>query len=226
MKKFALILLSFLIALSFVSCSNINGTDNKVSESLSENKSQSKTQAALSDNGSKILIAYFSRAGENYGVGTVKKGNTRVLAEIIESELNNADMFEITTVTPYPKSYDEATAIAQQEQKQKARPKLSASVDNFDDYDTVFIGYPIWYSDMPMPIYTFLESYDFSGKTVIPFCTHAGSGLASTEQTIKDTLTDAKVLPGLAVKGVDAQNNESDTRQTVKKWLKELHLKQ
>lgn len=178
--------------------------------------------ASAAEEEKKILVAYFSRAGENYDVGTIEKGNTRIVAEMIADELDQADLFEIAKEDPYPESYEETKEIAEQEKEEKARPELNSSVDHFEDYDIVFIGYPIWHGDMPMPVYTFLESYDFDGKTVVPFCTHAGSGLAATEQTIKDKLADAVVLSGLAVKGTDAQNNQSEVEETVQEWLKDI----
>lgn len=219
MNKIVSILLTLALSFGSGGCSDKEKSENKENGSLPESQAQSETQE-----NSSVLIAYFSRAGENYGVGTVEKGNTRILAEVIESSLDNADMFEIASVNPYPDNYDEATEIARQEQKENARPELTGSVENFDKYDTVFIGYPIWYSDMPMPVYTFLESYDFTGKTVVPFCTHAGSGLASTAQTLENILDGATVLPGLAVKGVDAQNNKQQVDKTVKAWLNEMNF--
>ena len=183
-----------------------------------------KIQANAAGKEEKILVAYFSRAGENYSVGVVEKGNTRILAETIASQLGDADLFEIASVNPYPDSYEETTKIAKTEKEQHARPKLTATVDNFDDYDVIFVGYPIWHADMPMPVYTFLESYDFSGKKVVPFCTHAGSGLASTQQTITKKLSQSEVLTGLAVIGSDTQNNPSETEQSVASWLEHLKI--
>ena len=108
---------------------------------------------------SKTLVAYFSRADENYGVGVVKKGNTQILAEFIAQELK-ADSFHIQTLTPYPKNYRECTNVASEEQKQKARPKLAGTVPNVKDYDIIFLGYPIWWGDLPMAVYTFLPVVD------------------------------------------------------------------
>ena len=170
---------------------------------------------------SKILVAYFSRAGENYGVGVIEKGNTRIIAEMIAEE-TGAELFEIARATPYPESYDECTEEAKQEQSDNARPELTAAVEGFEDYDAVFLGYPNWWGDMPMPVYTFIEGYDFSGKTVIPFCTHAGSGLSNTVSAIQDVLTDATVLEGLAIPGTTAQNQQDEARRTVTGWLEGL----
>lgn len=94
-----------------------------------------------------------------------------------------------------------------------------------DSYDVVFIGYPIWWGDMPMAVYTFLESYDFSSKTIIPFCTNAGSGLANTVQSITDTCSGVKVLDGFAIKGETAQNNQEESLQEVTDWLDKVEIK-
>lgn len=166
----------------------------------------------------KTLVAYFSRAGENYGVGVIEKGNTEVIAEMIASEVG-ADTFRIQTVNAYPDNYDECTEVAKQEKDSAARPELASSVANFEDYDVIYLGYPIWYGDMPMAVYTFLESYDFAGKTILPFCTHAGSGLSSTVSSIQSTCSGATVLDGLAIAGTTVQNNRDAARGLVETWL-------
>lgn len=111
----------------------------------------------------KILVAYFSRNGENYGVGEIEKGNTDIIAEMT-SEETGADLFQIEIVNPYPTSYDECTEVAKQEQVSGARLELANSLRNLNDYDLIFLGYPIWWGDMPMLVYTFLESYNLAKK--------------------------------------------------------------
>lgn len=167
-----------------------------------------------------ILVAYFSRTGENYSVGDIEKGNTHIVADMIV-EQTDGDTFEISTVTPYPDNYDECTEVAKQEQDENARPELVDSVENIENYDIIFLGYPIWWNDMPMAVYTFLENYDFSGKTIVPFCTHEGSGLASTENNIAKTCLDAEVLTGLSIRGSVAQNSQNEAQEAVINWLKE-----
>lgn len=189
-----------------------------------DNASDDQTESTA-ENGKKVLVAFFSRTGENYGVGVIEKGNTHMIADMIASEMD-ADTFEIARVTPYPEAYRDCTDEAQAEKAADARPELTAAVDNFDDYDVIFLGYPIWWGDMPMPVYTFLGSYDFSGKTVIPFCTHAGSGLSGTVQTLKNKLTGATVLDGLAIAGTTAQNSQDEAKQTVLDWLEKLDMKE
>ena len=99
---------------------------------------------------------------------------------------------------------------------------LKADVPNFDSYDTIYIGYPIWWGDLPMCIYTFMESHQWNGKTVIPFCTHEGSSLAGTESSIRSTCKGATLLKGLAVRGSTAQNNRTAARKSVQDWLKQI----
>lgn len=168
-----------------------------------------------------ILVAYFSQAGEQYRVGTVEKGNTEIVAEMI-AEKTGADLFHIERKDNYPDTYNGLLKEAQDEQKNAARPELSQTIENLDDYDTVFVGYPIWWGDMPMPVYTFLESYDFSGKTIIPFDTNEGSGLAGTVQSVQDECQGATVRDGLEITGKTAQKDPDKTGQAVDAWLKEL----
>ncbi len=171
----------------------------------------------------KILIAYFSRTGEEYSIGNIAKGNTRIVAEII-AQKTGGDLFEIKPVQSYPFSYEDCKKVASREKATKARPPLSNTVSNFQQYDIIFVGYPIWYGDAPMPVYTFLESYDFSGKTIIPFCTHGGSGLSSTDQQITLTCPNAKLLHGFEIRGATAQCDFAQTENKVADWLKKIGL--
>ena len=163
----------------------------------SENEEESQTQTETE--GSNILIAYFSFSG-----------NTATVANQIQ-ELTEGDLFEIKTVEPYPE-YNETLDIAQQEQKDNARPQLSASVENMDNYDVLFVGYPIWWSSAPMAVFTFLEEYDLSGKTVIPFCTHDGSQLGRSVTDITAVLPGSTILDALAVRGSSAVDAKIDVR--------------
>ena len=170
----------------------------------------------------KILVAYFSRIGNEYGVGNITKGNTAIVAEMI-AQKTGADLFEIKTVKNYPADYDECTKIASREKSEKARPALSTSV-NLAQYDTIFIGAPIWWGDLPMAVYTFLEGYNFSGKTIIPFVTHGGSGLSGVDRKISATCSNSKVLSGFAISGSVAQNNRAKTNTEVGNWLKKIGM--
>lgn len=200
-SKFASLLLTLVCSSSCAQASPAGGH--------SENESM---------DGKKILVAYFSRAGENYGVGNVEKGNTRIVAEMV-ADATGATLFEIAPVAAYPEDYDDCTAAAKREKEANTRPAIKADID-VEGYDVIFLGYPNWWSDMPMPVYTFIEKHDWHGKTVIPFCTHEGSGLSRTETYIATACKGATVGKGLAVKGQTAQNKPDQTRKLVADWLK------
>lgn len=181
-----------------------------------------KSEAAIIHQNSKILVAYFSRNGEQYHVGIIEKGNTAIIAEMI-AKLLNADLFEIKPAKDiYPKTYTELTQIAQKEKSKNVRPQISGKVNNFDKYDIVFVGFPIWYGDLPMPVYTFLESYNFSNKTIIPFCTHEGSGIAGIAPWIRAATHAQYVHRGFAINGYIAQGYKDDALAQVKSWIKTL----
>lgn len=172
------------------------------------------------NNNGSVLVVYFSRTGENYNVGNVEVGNTAMVASYIKEYLN-ADSFEIVPKEKYPDNYEECTEQASAEKENNARPEIENKIDDFDSYDTVFVGYPIWWGDLPMIMYSFLEDYDFNGKTVIPFNTHEGSGDAGTYSTIKTKLPSADVnAGGIALDGKTARSEDGKT-QTIE-WLKEL----
>ena len=168
----------------------------------------------------KILVAFFSRAGENYAVGHIEKGNTHILAEMIAAE-TDGELFHIEPVTPYPDDYTECTEVAKRELNVKVRPAIKGDI-KVEDYDIIFIGYPNWWGDMPMPVYTFIEKHSWQGKTVIPFCTHEGSGLSGTENKLKAACKGATVLKGLAVRGATAQNAQAQAKESVNNWLGKL----
>ena len=193
-----------------------------VSGATQKANEQSETQTGTADG--KVLIAYFSRAGENYSVGVIDEGNTAKLAKEIAAQ-TGGDLFEIVPATPYPEGYEDTKTVATRERNNNERPAIKGTVENFDEYDTIFIGYPIWWGDLPMILHTFMESYDFSGKTVIPFNTHEGSGQSGTQSTIANKLSGATVLQGLAMQGRTAQALKCDgTNATVKNWLDGLGL--
>ena len=161
----------------------------------------------------KSLVVVFSHTGENYTVGNITTGNTMKLAQII-SEKTGAEIFEVKPSKPYPKSYDECTDIAKREQNQNARPAIAEDKD-ISGYDTIYFGYPIWWGDIPMCMYTFIEAHDWSGKTVIPFCTHEGSGAGRTDRTLKSSMKGADVKSVTAVRGSTAQNNRAASEKAL-----------
>lgn len=243
MKKLVPFILSLVLVFSLSVCGNTEQQTERIS-APQESESSSQTEVGDQDAeetvpvntesdleseeqaesaGTDILIAYFSRADENYGVGMIEKGNTEIIAEIIAEE-TGGELFHIERSTPYPADYDECTDEAKKEQEENARPELASELESIEAYNTIFIGFPIWWSDMPMAVYTFLESYDFSGKTIVPFCTHAGSGLSSTVSSIQSACPDATVLDGFAIQGSTAQNEQSEAKEAVMSWLEEIDL--
>lgn len=171
---------------------------------------------------SKVLIAYFSRKGNNYVSGNIinlSEGNTSIVAHKIQ-KLIDADLFEIRTVKPYPVDYDETTVVAQKEQNSDERPEIIKPLPDISKYDTVIVGHPNWWGTMPMAVKTFLESYDWKGKKVLSFCTHEGSGMGGSENDLRRICTGAELSKGLPIKGSTA--NSSDSK--VESWLEENRL--
>ena len=182
---------------------------------------------------SSLLVAYFSYA-ENAALpddvdvsasasiqpwNGALTGNTGVVADMI-AQATGADLFSIRTVEQYPDTYDATLDQGQQEQSDGARPELAANLENLDSYDTIFLGFPNWWGDMPMAVYTFLDEVDLSGKTVIPFVTSGGSGFSNTISTIQQMEPQATVQEGLSISGSSA----TGAQQQVESWLSELGL--
>lgn len=203
-------------------------------ESLSEQITDAKTTvseqqtepAADAANG-KSLVVYFSvpetdgvdassGASRVFSEGKIM-GNTQYVATLI-SEATGSDLFEIKTAHSYPGSHKALIDAAKVEIDNNARPKLATHITNLKDYDVVFVGFPNWWYDMPMPLYSFFDEYDFSGKTIIPFCTHGGSRFSGAIKTIRELEKGAKVLDGYAI----ARNDVADSKEGILKWLKKL----
>lgn len=163
------------------------------------------------------LIAFYSRADENYVSGMIKDldiGNTEIAANII-AELTGADMLKIEQLQPYSKNYNECIAQAQADQKRDARPELKDYPETLDNYSVIYLGFPNYWGTMPMAVFTFLERFDLKGKIIKPFCTHEGSGLGSSMNDIKKLCPEAQVEKGLAIRGGSAERSKSE----IKKWL-------
>lgn len=163
------------------------------------------------------IIAYFSRRDENYVNGMIKKldvGNTEAAANILQ-KLTGADIFRMQPVQEYSKDYNECIAQAQADQRRDARPELKAYPESLDGYDTVYLGYPNYWGTMPMAVFTFLEHFDFSGKIIVPFCTHEGSGMGHSESDIRQLCPNAEVKRGLALRGGSSPHFEAEIRR----WL-------
>ena len=188
-------------------------------ETAEEPEAASKTPEA---SGSNILVLYFSRTGEQYNVGVIEKGNTAIVAESI-GEATGANLYELLPADDhYPMTYKELTDVALQEQRDGARPAYAGELPDFDNYDTIFIGAPVWWGDWPMIMYTVFENTPLSGKTLIPFSTHAGSGLSGFDRSLAAAYPDCTIAKGLAIAGTDAQNNPDKVQSSVANWLSEL----
>lgn len=163
-------------------------------------------------NNKAILIAYFSRSGNNYVNGSIVNlpvGNTEVAAKKIQ-EMTGGDLFKINPVNKYSEDYNTCTEEAQHELRANVRPELAEKLDSMNGFETIILGYPNWWGTMPMPVWTFLESYDFSGKTILPLCTHEGSGMGTSERDIKKLCPDAKLHKGLAIRGGSVKSAGKD----------------
>lgn len=147
-------------------------------------------------------------------------GNTQYIAQLIQQE-TGGELFRIETVQEYPGSHDPLLEYAWNERAENARPELSSQIENLDSYDVIFLGFPNWNADLPMPVYTFLEAYDFAGKTIVPFTTHGGSGFSRTIQTIMELQPEASVIEnGLSI----SRNSVPDAQGDVTEWVAGLNL--
>jgi flavodoxin len=233
-KALSLLLAVLLFALS--GCGNTNtpaqseqdkdssAQTNQNTDTVTGTESPDNTEEIVSEPeaSSGILVIYFSRTGEQYTVGVIDKGNTAIVAEMIAEE-TGAELFEVLPEEDYyPYTYNELTDVAKKEQNEKARPAYQGTLPDLGAYSTIFIGAPVWWGDWSMIMYTVFENNDFSGKTLIPFSTHEGSGLSGFDKKLQSACPDAEVLKGLAVRGNDAQNSQDKVRESVNSWLKEL----
>ena len=198
MKKFLCALMMAVLALGITACGGA------AEQSAPAPAAKTQTAAPAADGGKKILVVYFSHTG-----------NTEKVAQLIQSK-TGADIFKIETATPYPSVYRETTELAKQEKADNARPALKNKVENMAQYDVVFVGYPIWWYTAPMAVATFADSYDFSGKTVITFCTSGGSPISDSTPDINKWFKGANVIEGIRAYPDDTAATE--------KWLAGLNL--
>ena len=190
-KKMLITGISALMVLTLGACGN--------KESFTEGNTDFNSEST-------VLIAYFSWSG-----------NTKQLAEMIQ-EQTGGELFEIEPETPYTDDINDLSGISLQEQRDNIRPALSSAAPDMSQYDVIFIGYPNWWNNMPMPVFTFLEEYDFYGKTVIPFTTYGNGVWGKSVDSIRDTLPDATILDGLAIQEHELQ----DAPAEVSEWLQQL----
>ena len=186
----------------------LNNNQNESQDTNETVSNESKTDDINIENMGNTLILYFSMSG-----------NTETVANYIHEEIGG-DIVKLETVQTYPEDYDELVDYAREEQRDNTRPELETTIENIEQYDTIFLGYPNWWGDMPMPIYSFLDQYDLSNKTIVPFITHGGSGLSGTSANIANEEPDAVVTEGLAINGDDVD----DCQDEVNEWLNELNF--
>lgn len=223
MKKILALALMLIMALSLSACSGSNNSrmgsgdanspqvetqGNSLNVAAPEGSGPQNTETESDSAADNILIAYFSHTG-----------NTREIANQIH-DCVGGDLFEIVPVDPYPTDYDTVVDQAKQELEQGYRPPLKTKVENIDSYNVIYLGYPNWWGTIPMAVATFLESYDFSGKTIVPFCTHEGSRLGRSIEDITELCPQSTILKGLAIRGSSVKNAQDD----VSAWLRELEM--
>lgn len=224
MKKVISILMVFIIGtLAVFTLSACSNDTQKTSSSDSDLQNPSDDSKRPKNENIKRLVVYFS-VPDNKSNSYVERhgeklGNTQYMAYIIQ-ENTGANIFRILPKTPYPTNHNELLAAAQKEIRTNARPEIDGVIENFDSYDMVFVGYPNWNADMPYILYTFFETYDFSGKTIIPFNTHGGSGFSDTQKTIAELEPNAKILEGLSISRNDIENSE----QKIMDWLRSIGM--
>ena len=174
---------------------------------------------------SKTLVIYSSFIGEQYSVGVIEKGNTEIVADMIIEKLG-ADRYKVEPKNDtYPKdSYKRLTEIASEELHNNARPEIKDVTFDISNYDTIFIGAPVWWGDFPMIMYTLFEKVDMNGKIIVPFSTHGGSGLSGFDNKLKRLYPNATIMRGLAITGTDTQNKKDSVKSEVDKWINGLNI--
>lgn len=210
LKTFALVAVGLLVS---VACSG--GRTQKPAPTQAADSDTIDT--TRTDEGRKSLIVFFSHAGDNYAVGNVKEGNTRLVADEIE-RLTGADMFEIVAQKDYDMPYDDLTREAKREAESGELPEYKGDVDGIEKYDTVFIGGPVWWGTYPRVMFTFFKNHDLNGKTLIPFTTHEGSGLGNVVNDLKRLYPDATVTGSFSIAGHDVRGG----LDKVDEWIKGL----
>lgn len=166
------------------------------------------------------MIAFYSRAGENYFGGAYRRidvGNTEKAAGML-ADLTGGELFKIEQEQPYAEDYQTCIAEAKADLQKRARPEVLNLPDDLGAYDEIYLGYPNYWGTMPMAVYTFLESYNFAGKTIHPFCTHEGSGLSETVKDIQRAAPGAKVTKGIAIRG----SSVDGAKAALEKWIWEV----
>lgn len=164
------------------------------------------------------LVAYFSHDGENYKVGTIEKGNGRIIASMI-SRMLDVPEYEICTLDGYPSDYAECSKIAKKERDENARPKLRFPIPDVSDIRAMILVYPNWWGDLPMSVYTLLDSVPTKDLRIFPICTHEESGLGMTDRMLRQSYPDAIVMKGIAIRGTAVQGNMAEVEKNLRSYL-------
>lgn len=219
MNRLLMLMVSAVAASSFVACSSDNDG----------NSVPAGTEGVVPGKNHKVLVAYFSEplpdgtdantSASRLVVNGKVSGNVEYLAQLIQQN-TGADMVRIQTSTPYPANYETLAAQANQERQNNVHPQLATDIKDFDDYDVVFVGYPIWWYQMPMPMYSFFDKYDFKGKTLIPFSSHGGSGWSGSLDVIKNLEPEATMVTGFSV----SRTQTASSSDNVRSWLERIGM--
>lgn len=226
-KAFTLLMtlvMGITMAFAFTACSNSNTNSNTTPEppeSNLQNPADDSERPVSED--TNALVVYFSVPDDQDNsyveVDGERLGNTQYMAYVIQ-ENTGANIFRILPKTPYPTDHDALLEVAQEEIRTNARPEIEGTIEDFDSYDVVFVGYPNWNADLPYILYTFFETYDFSGKTIVPFNTHGGSGFSGTRETIAELEPNATMLEGLSI----SRNRIEGAEQEIIDWLDSIGM--
>ena len=223
MKKIILVMIASFSVIAAFACSAKEAIAENNQINVKEQQTMSNNSEIKEGNNSKALVIYSSFIGEQYSVGVIEKGNTEIVADMIVEKLG-ADRYKVEPKSDiYPKdSYKRLTEIASKELHDNARPEIKDVTFDINNYDTIFIGAPVWWGDFPMIMYTLFDKVDMNGKKIIPFSTHGGSGLSGFDSKLKRLYPNAEVLKGLAITGTDTQNRKDKVKNEVDKWLNEV----
>lgn len=213
-KKVSMFVIAALMTVSLAACGNSTSdqqeSENSAEQAQTETDQTTETQneEVSADGENNSIVVYFSWSG-----------NTEAIAEEIQNQ-TGSDIFELTPVTPYSSDYDTVLDEAQAEQRENARPEIAGTIENFEQYDVVYLGYPNWWGDMPMIVYSLLDDYDFAGKTIVPFVSSGGSGFSDSLTTIAEMESEAVLTDGLSL----GSSESEDPAGAVEEWLSSLTI--
>lgn len=222
-KLFSLASILFIPLFSMASCATSSSENTESSSSFESSTIDIGATESSMTNNSKTLVVYFSRAGENWQVGNVEKGNTRIIVDYILEAYPFAD-FEVSPVTPYPVDYYEMLSVVREEQEQDSRPEYEGVVEGWDNYQNIILGYPIYNGTLPNIVLSFLEDYNFANKTIYPFSTHGGSGLGDTLSRLRSLCSGATIGSSFTISGSRVRSESA--REATLEWIESLSLEE